>query len=401
MTEKNKHSEEHPEESGLDLFRPTRADEEKGITGITLEHEIVSVATLRARKRRRHAIMLSAISLFVAALVIISAAFITRYDPFKTRDYSGGGNGTTVTFTIRSGQSTAQVANELEAAGVIADADKFVEVYSKESNGKYLQPGTYELQQHMSSSSAINTIIEANSNVLYLAIPQGKRVTETIDLIVSGSDGAFTRKQVEEAVQNYTQYGVPSNFPSIEGWLHPGEYRFPKDTDIKKVIQTMVDKTKADLKEAGVSGDQKAFEVLTIASIVELEAQPKDYVAVAGIIENRLNNPDGETSGLIQSDATVTYGLGVRSYHLTEEQKADKNNKYNTYANKGLPKGPIGSPQLASIKAAAAPEKNPYYYWVTVDLDSGETKYSRTYAEHQRYVEEYNQWCSKHPGRCN
>ena len=76
-------------------------------------------------------------------------------------------------------------------------------------------------------------------------------------------------------------------------------------------------------------------------------------------------------------------------------------NKYNTYANKGLPKGPIGSPQLASIKAAAAPEKNPYYYWVTVDLDSGETKYSRTYAEHQRYVEEYNQWCTKHPNRCS
>ena len=55
---------------------------------------------------------------------------------------------------------------------------------------------------------------------------------------------------------------MPSNFPSIEGWL-PGEYRFPKDTDIKKVIQTMADKTKADLKEAGVSGDQKIFEVLT------------------------------------------------------------------------------------------------------------------------------------------
>ena len=397
MTEQNK----QPEESGLDLFRPTAEDERKGITGITMEQEIVSVATLRARKRRRRAVLLSAISLFVVALVIISGALITRYDPFKNRDYSGGGNGMTVTFTIRSGQSTAQVAAELENAGVIADADKFLEVYAKESKGKYLQPGTYELQQHMSSSNAINTIIQANSNVLYLAIPQGKRVSETIDLIVSGSDGAFTRKQVEDAISNYTQYGVPSNFPSIEGWLHPGEYRFPKDTDIKKVIQTMVDKTKADLKEAGVSGDQKTFEVLTIASIVELEAQPKDYVAVAGIIENRLNTPDGETSGLIQSDATVTYGLGVRSYHLTEEQKADKSNKYNTYANKGLPKGPIGSPQLASIKAAAAPEKNPYFYWVTVDLDSGETKYSRTYAQHQRYVEEYNQWCSKHPNRCS
>ena len=53
MTEQNKQPEEHPEESGLDLFTPTKADEEKGITGITLEHEVVSVATLRARKRRR------------------------------------------------------------------------------------------------------------------------------------------------------------------------------------------------------------------------------------------------------------------------------------------------------------------------------------------------------------
>ena len=132
---------------------------------------------------------------------------------------------------------------------------------------------------------------------------------------------------------------------------------------------------------------------------MELEAQPKDYVAVAGIIENRLNNPDGETSGLIQSDATVTT-VWVPSYHLTEEQKADKSNKYNTYANKGLPKGPIGSPQLASIKAAAAPEKNPYFYWVTVNLDPVRPRIP-TYAEHQRYVEEYNQWCSKHPNRCS
>ncbi len=398
MTEQNK----QPEEVGLDdLFTPTEEDAKKGITGITMEQEVVSVATLRARKRRRRVIMLSAMSLFMVAVVIISGAFIARYDPFKNRDYSGSGNGTTVSFTIRTGQSNAQVAAELEEAGVIADADRFLEVYSKESKGKYLQPGTYELQQHMSSSSAVSSIVEANSNVLYLAIPQGKRVSETVDLIVEGTAGVFTRKQVEEAIKDYTQYGVPSNFPSIEGWLHPGEYRFPKDVDIKKVIQAMVDKTKDALKEAGVSGDQKTFEVLTIASIVELEAQPKDYVAVAGIIENRLNNPNGETSGLIQSDATVTYGLSVRSYHLTEEQKADKNNKYNTYANKGLPKGPIGSPQLASIKAAAAPEKNPYFYWVTVDLDSGETKFSRTYAEHQRYVEEYNEWCTKHPNRCS
>ena len=87
--------------------------------------------------------------------------------------------------------------------------------------------------------------------------------------------------------------------------------------------------------------------------------------------------------------------------HLTDEEKRDKSNPYNTYANPGLPVGPIGSPSDDAIAAAANPEKNDYYYWVTVNLDTGETKFSKTYEEHQRYVQEYQQWCSDNPGKCS
>lgn len=386
-------------QTGLrDLLSPSYEEARAGIRGITLEQELISEAELKARKRRRTAIMGAATVIFLVAVVVIASVLIARFDPFRVRDFAGSGNGTVVTLTIDDGDTPLQVAQKLQSQGVIADSSRFIEVYQEEGKGKYMFPGDYELQQHMSSSAVVSTLV-GDSDVIYFAVQQGKRVNEVLDTMSKNPD--LKRADLEEAIKNPSDYGIPSNFPTVEGWLHPGEYRFPKGTDIKTMIQAMVDKTKEDLKSVGVTTDDRAFEVLTKASIVELEAQPKDYNAVAGIIENRLDNPQGETNGLIQSDATVTYGLGVRSYHLTEEQKADKSNKYNTYANAGLPAGPIDSPTLPSIRAVAEPEKNPYYYWVTVDLDTGETKYSKTYEEHQRYVEEYNQWCESHKGRCS
>ncbi|MDO5750888.1 MAG: endolytic transglycosylase MltG [Rothia sp. (in: high G+C Gram-positive bacteria)] len=398
------HDDDEHEEGGLSaLFAPTEEEHEAGLDGILIEQETVSERTVVNRERKRKAVLGTAITLFMVAILIIGAVIVQSYDLFKKRDYAGNGNGTTVTIVIKQGQTTAEIAKELEAQGVIADSATFVETYTKErESNQYLVPGSYDMQKEMSSSSALQTLFNANKNVFYLAVPQGKRVSETIPLILEAAGDKISEADLKAALANPADYGIPSKFPSMEGWLHPGEYRIPLDkVNAKMVVQTMVDRTKADLKEAGVTTPDKMFEVLTIASIIEMEAQPKDYAQVSGIIENRINNPQGETNGLIQSDATVTYGLGVRSYHLTEAQKADKSNKYNTYANPGLPKGPIDSPDLKAVKAAAAPAKNAYYYWVTVDLDSGETKFSKTYAEHQRYVEEYNQWCSNHKNRCS
>ena len=46
----------------------------------------------------------------------------------------------------------------------------------------------------------------------------------------------------------------------------------------------------------------------------------------------------------LQSDATVSYGTGGTSIFTTAAQRADSSNKYNTYANPGLPIGPISAP---------------------------------------------------------
>jgi UPF0755 protein len=154
-----------------------------------------------------------------------------------------------------------------------------------------------------------------------------------------------------------------------------------------------------ELKQDGITDPAKQYEVLTVASIVQAEGGQADYGNVAGAIYNRLK-PNDQTNGLVQSDATVTYGLGTKTVQLTDAQKADANNAYNTYVHTGLPPGPIGSPGSKAVAAAAHPTPNDYLFWVTVNLDTGETKFAKTYAEHQGYVAQYQQWCTANAGKC-
>ncbi len=156
------------ESSLSELLSPTLAESQAGIRGITLEDEVVTARELRARKRRRHTIMATALSVFAVVLIVLGVVFVQRYDinPFKNRDYSGSGNGEPVSFTIEQGESTAQIAQALKEKDIIADPGKFIDVYQKEANGKTLKAGTYELQKQMSSSSVVKNLVDSDNNIL-------------------------------------------------------------------------------------------------------------------------------------------------------------------------------------------------------------------------------------------
>ena len=134
--------------------------------------------------------------------------------------------------------------------------------------------------------------------------------------------------------------------------------------------------------------------------VLEAEALPQDYQQVAGAIENRLAPDNTETHGLLQIDATVTYGLGVRSLSFTSGQRQDASNPYNTYVHPGLPPGPIGMPSDAAVEAALDPAETDAYYWVTTDIGTGHTEFSRTYEEHQQHVRTLQRYCASNPGVC-
>jgi UPF0755 protein len=99
---------------------------------------------------------------------------------------------------------------------------------------------------------------------------------------------------------------------------------------------------------------------------------------------------------LLQSDATVSYGTGGETVTTTDAQRADRN-PYNTYVFQGLPGGPISNPGELAIEAALRPADGDWLFFVTVNLKTGETKFSETLAEHDRAAQEFYAWLRENP----
>ncbi|WP_043435844.1 endolytic transglycosylase MltG, partial [Arthrobacter sp. I3] len=350
----------------------------------------------KVRRRRRFLALVLTLTVFVVAIAVGAQFLKPLLGGDTMADYPGPGTGE-VTITIEPGAGTRSVATELQSKKVVANADTFLKEFT--ASGGALNPGTFSMRQEMKNSDAVDVLLnKGQSKVMYFALSAGLRISESLQAI---SEGTGIPVQDLKALSDApAQFGVPAKAKNLEGYLAPGEYRFPLGSSAKDILQKLVGSTQDELKAQGVTDPAKQYDVVTVASIVQAEGGQAEYGDVAGAIYNRLKPNNTETNGLIQSDATVTYGLGIRSFHIDEAQKADKSNPYNTYANQGLPAGPIGSPGKTAIDAAAKPKSNSFLYWVTINLDTKETKFSKTLAEHNGYVAQYNAWCEANPGRC-
>jgi UPF0755 protein len=350
----------------------------------------------KVRRRRRVVALLLSLALFVTAAVVGAQFLKPLLGADRASDFPGPGTGQ-VKVAVLPGEGPVSVAAKLEEARVVANADTFVAELA--ASGGTLAPGEYDFKQEMKNADAVAVLLNAEqAKVMYFALSAGLRIGESLEAISEGS--GIPVAQLKALSDSPKQFGLPAKAKNLEGYLAPGEYRFPLGTAPKAILTSLVKSTTDELKTQGVTDPAKQYDVVTVASIVQAEGGQAEYKDVAGAIYNRLKPNNTETAGLIQSDATVTYGLGRKSFHITEEEKADKANPYNTYANQGLPVGPIGSPGKTAIDAAAKPNKNEYMYWVTINLDTKETKFSKTLAEHQRYVDQYNAWCEANQGRC-
>ncbi len=313
----------------------------------------------------------------------------------RVTDYPGPGTGS-VSVEVAQGSSVTQVANSLKEEGVVADAGTFIKAFGE--SGVTLSPGKYTFRKEMKSADAVGVFAASgNDKVSYVPLSAGLRLNESLDAIAKGT--GLELADLKKLADAPAQFGVSSKAKNLEGYLFPGEYRFALGSTAKQVLGQLVKATQDELKAQGVTDPDEQYRMLTIASIVQAEAGRADYPTVAGAVMNRLKH-NAQTVGFIQSDATVTYGLGRKSYELTPAEKQDKSNPYNTYANPGLPVGPIGSPGKLAIDAAAHPKASDYLFWVTINLDTGETRFAKTLDEHNRNVALYQEWCSANAGRC-
>lgn len=302
--------------------------------------------------------------------------------------------------TISAGDTGSPISQTLYDAGVTKTPEAFYDYLIDSGQNPNFQPGVYRLQLQMTSPAALEAIMDpANKLENSAVIPEGLTVDQTLPLLAEGLD--LPLEDFETAVGDPSAFGVDED--SLEGWLFPAMYTFDPGITADGVIQTMVDRAIQSLDAAGVPVEDRE-EILTIASIIQREARfEDDFYKVSRVIQNRLDPSNQETFGLLQMDSTAQYGYGELhdgTVSSSEEALTD-DNPWNTYVHPGLPVGPIANPGDLAIDAAMHPADGPWLYFVTVNLDTGETVFTNNLSEHNAAVRQWQQWCADNPdGGC-
>src|SRR5699024_11381800 len=185
----------------------------------------------------------------------------------------------------------------------------------------------------------------------YVHVNSGHRIDDVYENIAEQT--GYDIEEIEDAADP-ANFDLPDDATTLEGYIAVGEYHFPMDASIDEILTEMIEPTMDEFERLEITDEEQQHRLVTIASIVEAEALPEDYALVAGIIENRLDSTNEQTNGYLQIDATVIYSLRIRQLQFTAEDRQDASNEHTTYAQPGVPAGPIGAPSSSPLDAAAA-----------------------------------------------
>ena len=355
------------------------------------------------RSNRRWLVLLLAVLLVggacYAAYGVLAPMVTGLFSQSAGEDYAGPGEGK-VDVVVKSGETGEDIATTLRDAGVVKTRTAYLDAAAGDpKRAAAIQPGTYALLKGMRAQDAFDTLTDpANRVVNRTTVREGLWKAETFAAL-SKSTGVPV-EDYEKAAQDAKAIGLPKEADGdVEGWLFPSTYEFEDKSTAEQQLKAMVGKTVDVLEEAGIPRDEWQ-RTLTIASIVEGEVNgDADRAKVARVILNRLD--DGPPNyGLLQMDSTVHFVAQERGKAGTTNEQRGSDSPYNTYKHQGLPPGPIDSPGTKSIEAAANPADGDWFFFVTVDPSTGETKFAETQAEHDRNVQEFQAWCSANPGKC-
>ena len=356
----------------------------------------------RKRRRRRRRIVTTLIMVLVLAGVGIGGYWAYKNRPpaptTAASDYSGPGEGS-VEVEIPDGASGQEIGQILYDKGVVASVGAFADAYAANANSGNIQAGIYTLKTKMSAANAVAALLDPASQTRRLTIPEGFTQTQVKEKLMS--TGGFTPAEVDAAFADAAGIGLPAVAGGhVEGWLAPDTYNVSENATATEIVAEMVRRTVSRLKNAGVA--EADYETVLIkASIVEREATPAYYGQVARVIDNRLADTDGDTQGKLGMDSTILYGLGRSGGMPTQAELDDASNPYNTRIHPGLPPTPIGSPGKETITAVLNPPAGSWLYFVTVNLDTGETRFASTYAEQQANEQLLQQYCAANEAKCS
>lgn len=303
-----------------------------------------------------------------------------------------------IEFKVDSGSTYYSITSKLKKEKLIRNEFCF-KLYVRFNKPNNLQAGTYKLNKNMSVKQIINVLKKGNTynpDAVIITFKEGLNMRGIINVITKYtnnkeedilnklSDKTYLDKLIkdywfiDESIKNIGIYY------SLEGYLYPNTYEFKnKDVTVEEIFKVMLDETDknlTDYKTDLMSNKYSIHEILTLASVVELEGKNvADRSKIAGVFNNRLSSGMG-----LGSDVTTYYGSKVdMSERDLYENEINDPNAYNTRSNNlngKLPIGPICNPSIDSVKAVLYPEKNDYIYFLADK--KGKVYYTKTYEEH-------------------
>ena len=286
---------------------------------------------------------------------------------------------------VRSGMSFAQILELLDKSGLIRNPGLFHLQARLRGGANSIQAGVYALKASKSPREIYRDLSEGRVARRTLTIPEGYNIREiarTIQRAKLASAGEILRISRDPSFLRELNITAAS----LEGYLFPDTYHFPVGASAKKILRSMVrtmrKKFSPSLRKQAKTMGFTIHQALTLASIIEKETSlSSERPLIAAVFTNRLKR-----RMRLQSDPTVIYGLPHFDGDITKNDLR-YDSPYNTYLYRGLPPGPIASPGLESIKSALNPAKVKYLYFVATK--NGGHRFSRTYREHRRAVNQY------------
>ena len=346
----------------------------------------------RRREQKRRRLYITIIAALVVVILIGVGGFsgvraLKRWkaaneanSQSQIEDYTGPGD-KEVTFTVESGQGAAEIAENLVKAKIVKSAAAFTSAVSGAAATLY--PGSYALKTHMKASDVVKILSDQSQAGGFAEIRAGERVSDVIANAAqaSGIDVSEFQAIIDGGGSGILPEEAGGKF---EGWLEPGTYN-AQNKSAEDIIKSMVDARIAKLDDLGVPTGSERERILIIASIAESEVgSDKYYGQVARVILNRI-----DSDMALGMDTTVAYGLGISASRLTDDQLNDDSNPYNTRIHKGLTPTPISNPGDDAIKASINPPEGKWMYFVTTNLQTGETKFVETEDEFWKIRDEY------------
>jgi UPF0755 protein len=348
-----------------------------------------ALAEGRGRSRKRWLAPLIALGLMASfGLWFVASLF---------QPFAGEGEGQ-VRVVIPQGVGVGQIGDLLAEKGVISSPFFFKARARVSGRAGDLKPGTFRLRKDMSYVAALDALSEGPPpDIVRVTVPEGRSRREVKKLIGSQLKGDYLALTRRSPLLDPRRYGA-KGATSLEGFLFPATYDVKKGRPMADLVALQLRAFKREFAKVDMRAARRRnltpYDVLTIASMVDREAQiPRERGLVASVIYNRLRV--GINLGI---DATVRFATNNWDRPLRESQLAI-DSPYNTRNREGLPPGPIGSPGLAAIRAAARPARTDFLYYVVKPGTCGEHAFSETDEEFERDRNRYNSERARRGGK--